>query len=106
MDENRIMDKLEELARENTAMREQIKGALRRIDEQSKLVESLRDIASSVKVMTLELTQTKERVASLAEDMETIKNKPAKRWETAATTILTVTVSAIAGYFLAKMGMK
>lgn len=106
MSDERMEEILSELKAEHIRLSEQVKGALKRIDEQTKLVESLRDIASSVKVLAMEIQQTKDKVQLLSDEINTIKEKPAKRWETVVVGILSAVVTGTVAFVLAKVGLK
>ena len=97
---------LYELSTNYAVLSDKVSGALKRIDEQSKLVESLRDIASSVKILTAQMEITNKKVDDLSDDMGELKQKPIKRWDGAVTTIITVILSGFIGYILSRIGMQ
>ncbi len=105
MPEN-INETLQTILREQARMSEQINGALKRIDEQTKLVESLRDVASSVKVLALEVQQTKEKVNSISDDIDELKSKPAKRWDSAVSLVITAIITGVITFLLTRAGLK
>ena len=97
-----LMDIKQELAEH----REQIKGALKRIDEQAKLTESVHKLATAIEVLTAEQKSVIKKLDRVSSDVETIKAKPAKKWEEVTKTVVTVIVTAVVTYFLTKSGIK
>lgn len=91
---------------DQATMSEKLTGALRRLDDQSKLTQSVNQLAMSVEVLANSLKSTNEKVDTLTKDMEVIKNRPAKREDTVVTLIITAVVSAFVGYILSNMGLK
>lgn len=96
---------LQTVATEQGRMAEQIKGALKRIDEQAKFVSSVQEIATSVKILALEIQQAKERIGRLGSDVEALKEKPAKRWESVVGLVITGIITGLVGFLLAKFGI-
>ncbi|MEG2621395.1 MAG: hypothetical protein RSC06_00720 [Clostridia bacterium] len=101
-DENELLTKvLEEQAR----MSEQIKGALRRIDEQKKLIESVQDLALSVKLLAQSQKGTESKVDVLSKDVETLKAKPAKKWESLVEKVIFAVVGGVIAYLMTRAGL-
>lgn len=80
-------------------MGEQIKGALRRIDEQKQLTDSVHSLALSVKELVLAQQHTADAVKKLEADVGALKERPAKRWESVVGAIITGAVGIAVGYF-------
>ena len=57
---------------------EQIKGLARRMDNLEKLTESVNKLAISLERLTARESATEKQVENLVEDVESIKEKPAK----------------------------
>ena len=70
------------------------------------MTECVHRLATSVETLALEQKSTKEKLDNLSEDVEEIKNKPAKRWDSIVTVIITAIATAIVTYFLTKIGIK
>ena len=87
MDEAKI---LEALARDS----ERLKALDSRMTNLEKLTESVNKLAISLERLTAQQTATEKRVEEIAGDVEDIKEKPAKRWETIIAAIISALVGA------------
>lgn len=85
-----MMTVAEELARQS----EQIKSLSDRMGNLEKLTESVNKLAISLERLTAKQSATETQVEHLAEDVETIKDKPAKRWDTAIAAVISAIVGA------------
>lgn len=84
---------------------EQIKTAFNRIDDVKNLADSVHKLASSVEVLTREQQLSNSKMDKLAADVEEIKGRPAKKWDNMASTLLTVIITAVITFILAKIGI-
>lgn len=75
-------------------MEEQIKGLARRMDNLEKLTESVNKLAISVERLTSQQAATDAQVESLTENVNEIKDRPAKHWETAVAAIISALIGA------------
>ena len=73
---------------------EQIKGLARRMDNLEKLTESVNKLAISVERLTSQQAATESQVTTLTEDVNDLKDKPAKRWETVVAAIISALIGA------------
>ena len=73
---------------------EQIKGLARRMDNLEQLTESVHDLALSMERLTSQQEETKHQVETLTSDVNEIKDKPAKRWDTLVASIISALVGA------------
>ena len=73
---------------------EQIKGLARRMDNLEQLTESVHDLALSMERLTSQQEETKHQVETLTGDVNEIKDKPAKRWDTLVASIISALVGA------------
>lgn len=87
MDEAKI---LEALARDS----ERLKALDSRMTNLEKLTESVNKLAISLERLTAQQTATEKRVEEIAGDVEDIKEKPAKRWDTIIAAIISALVGA------------
>ena len=87
MDEVKI---LEALARDS----ERLKSLDTRMTNLEKLTESVNKLAISLERLTAQQTVTEQRVETLTDDVEAIKEKPAKRWDTVIAAIISAIVGA------------
>ena len=73
---------------------EQIKGLARRMDNLEKLTESVNKLAISVERLTSQQQTTDSQLTTLTDDVNELKEKPAKHWETAVAAIISALVGA------------
>lgn len=102
MADNEIQQVREMLA----AQKEQIKTLYARIAEQKTLTESVHKLAITLERLTLAQKSTAEKVDDLTCDVEEIKNKPAKRWDSATTVVITAIITAVITFILTQIGLK
>jgi len=95
------MDELEKVVVQHT---EQIKTLFSRVDQQQKMMESINDLTLSVKELALQQGQMQKDVAGLQDDVEVIKQKPAKKWEDVTSKVLWALLAAVIGLVLGKFG--
>ena len=85
-----MMTIAEELARQS----EQIKSLSDRMGNLEKLTESVNKLAISLERLTAKQSATERQVENLADDVESIKDKPAKRWEMVIAAVISALVGA------------
>ena len=73
---------------------EQIKGLARRMDNLEKLTESVNKLAISVERLTSQQATTEGQITTLTDDVNELKEKPAKHWETARAAGISAIVGA------------
>ena len=73
---------------------EQIKGLARRMDNLEKLTESVNTLAKSVERLTVQQAVTDTQIKTLTGDVDDLKEKPAKRWETVVASIISALIGA------------
>ena len=73
---------------------EQIKGLARRMDNLEKLTESVNKLAISVERLTAQQATTETQVENLTTEVNEIRDKPAKRWDTVIAAIISALVGA------------
>ena len=84
---------------------EQIKTCFSQISEIRDLTASVHKLATSVEVIGLEQKNMNGKMDRLAGDLEEIKEKPARRWDTVVTVAVTVIVTALVTFALTKIGL-
>lgn len=75
-------------------MEEQIKGLARRMDNLEKLTESVSKLAVSVERLTTQQKTMDTRLTTLTGDVNEIKDRPAKNWQTAVAAVISALVGA------------
>lgn len=100
-----IEREIKDLSARLAAAEEQHKTLFSRLDRQEKMVDTVHKLALSVNELANKLGNMQGRMDSLCEDVEEIKEKPAKRWEGVVEKVLYTVVGALATYLLAKVGL-
>ena len=73
---------------------EQLKTLFKRMDDLEKLTDSVNKLAISMERLTEKQTATERRVEGLGTEVDELRQKPAKRWETVVTAIISALVGA------------
>lgn len=79
---------------------EKINGLARRMDNLEKLTESVNALALSVERLTNQQQTTDSQITTLTDDVNELKEKPAKHWETAVAAIIAALVGAGIGMLI------
>lgn len=77
-------------------------GRIKKLEDENGTLHSL---ATSVAVMAEQMKQMNKSVTTLTEEMEEMKDKPAKRWDTLIDKIIWAVAGAILAYFLSQIGL-
>jgi len=85
------------------SLTEQVKGALRRIDEQAKLTDSVHKLATAMEVLANRMGAFEKKQDSIQKELEAIKMKPAQRWESIVGQVVGLLVAACAGFLISKL---
>ena len=91
------------LQTQNAAMRRDLKAAFRRIDEQTRLTDTVHQLALSIWDLANKQENTQQAVASIRQDVDELKSKPARRWEAVVMEIIKYMALAAAGYLSAHL---
>lgn len=101
-----------ELEHRLTEVESRSKSNTHRIDNLEQSTKAFTSIATSVEVMANELkhqttamAEIKTDVAKLDSKVETMEQKPAKRWEGLADKLLYLVLGAVVTYMLSKVGL-
>lgn len=94
-----------DIAARLAALDQRSKSNTHRLDALEKQTEAVGNLATAVAVMAEKVDNTGEKVDGLCTDVKDLKAKPGKRWEAIVSTALTVIVSAVIGYILARFGL-
>ena len=110
---DRMNDQLQKMNLTLSTHTEQIKGALKRIDEQAKLTETVHNLATSIQLLvakqevtTEAVTETNRRLQSIINDVDELKQKPAKKWEESVRTVVLGILAGLVAFLLSKFGLK
>lgn len=80
-----------------TAAESSVRSLHKRVDRHDALIESIQNMTSEIKHMREDVTETTKSVEAVAKRVAEIETKPAKKWESVVSTILTTIVAALAG---------
>ena len=81
------------------------KSNAHRLDEVEKKQDDLSELVGTVKVLALKEQNVENDVKEIKTDVKSLKNKPAQRWESLVSQIITILVAAVAGFVLAQIGL-
>ena len=85
------------------AMRRDMKTAFRRIDEQTKLTDTVHQLALSIRELANKQDSTQSDVIRISRDVEELKGRSGKRWDSIIFELIKYLVLAAAGYLLAHL---
>ena len=88
-----------------TEVESRSKSNAHRLDEVEKKQNDLSDLVGTVKVLATREEQVETDVKEIKNDVKILTSKPAKRWESLISQVITIVVAAIAGFVLAKIGL-
>lgn len=99
MNDEQVTSLIMELQKAIAALQQDVKAAFRRIDEHTKLVESVHSLALAVQEHTGELKRLSEHQAAMRADLDELKARPTKRWDTVITAGITGIVAFVVAWF-------
>ena len=77
-------------------------GRIKKLESESA---ALHQLATSVAVMAEQLKTMNKSVSTLTNEVEELKEKPGKRWESVVSTVIVGIATALLGFLLAKFGL-
>lgn len=83
-----------------TEAEEKLKSHQHQIDEIKKRQGDLEELTTTVRVLATREENVENTVKEIKEDVKTLTDKPAKRWET----IITAVITGVVGFLLAHFG--
>lgn len=81
------------------------KSNAHRLDDVEKKQDDLSELVGTVKVLATREETVESDVKEIKDDVKTLTNKPAKRWESLVSQIITLVVAAVVGFILARIGL-
>ena len=86
----------------NSGFRKEVYARMGTLEQTSAKTEvQYQNIVSLIQDQKIE---TAKQLEKISEDIEELKQHPAKRWETASITVLTSVIGAVVGYLASKLG--
>ena len=95
----------EEIAREHQLIFDLAKSNKRRIDNLEEEQKELRSLTQAVGQMVVEQKNIRNDLTEMKSDVKQIKEKPAKRWDSAIDKILTLIITGVVVYILTQIGL-
>lgn len=95
---------LEQIAlklQETTDKADRNEGRIKKLESENDVLHKL---ATSVAVMAEQLKNVNQNVSTLTNEVEELKEKPAKRWDGLVNNIIWAVVGAVLAFVLAKFG--
>lgn len=77
-------------------------GRIKKLEGEHDVLQSL---ATSVAVMAEQIKTMNTNVQTLSGKVDKLEEKPAKRWESMVTQIISILVAAVLGYIVAQFGL-
>ena len=87
------------------AVEQWCKSNAHRLDGLERQTDVLNSLATSVAVLAEKTEQTCDKVDSLCTDVQELKAEPGKRWKYVVEKAIYIVVSAVIGFFLARIGL-
>lgn len=87
-----------------TEVEDRSKSNQHRIDELEKRQDNLDDLVGTVKVLADREERVETDVKEIKDDVKSLTNKPAKRWDSFVDKIIITVAAAVVGFILAKIG--
>lgn len=76
-----------------------------RLDKLENLTERINDLAVAVKELAANMKLMQQEQERQGERLERLEDEPAEKWKTTVKTVITVIVSAVVTYLIAKGGL-
>ena len=105
MTNEELTQKVVELDERATRHTEQIKTVFNQLAEVKGMTESVHKLATTVEVLALEQKNTGEKIDKLTGEVDEIKEKPGKKWESVVTVAITAIVTGVVTFLLIRMGL-
>lgn len=107
---------ISQLREDVAGLRESLKSAHRRIDENDALTNQIHKLASNIETLTQQMKSQNERQEKMFETFEKrmkaqgerigeLEAKPAKRWDAVTEKVIMCVITAVAAFFLARIGL-
>lgn len=88
-----------------TEVEERTKSNSHRLDDLERRQDNLDELVGTVKELVVRQQNTEAYIMEIKNDVKTLTNKPAQRWDGLVNTILTAIVATLIGFMFAQIGM-
>jgi predicted nucleic acid-binding Zn-ribbon protein len=88
-----------------TVVEDRSKSNSHRLDDVEKKQDDLSELVGTVKVLATREEAVESDVKEIKADVKSMASKPAKRWESLVSQLITLVVAAVVGFILAKIGL-
>lgn len=88
-----------------TAVEDRSKSNQHRLSKLEQKQDEFGELITSVKVLAEREQNVENDVKEIKDDVKSLTNKPAKRWDKIVELVIAALVSGIAGFVLAKIGL-
>ena len=105
MDNAELTRQVLELRESEAATREQLHTIFNRLDRQDAMLETLHTMNTNVAGMAQGMERLGKDVKAVRADVDELKARPGKRWDSVVTVLITAVVTAVATLVLAKLGI-
>lgn len=95
-----------DLEKETAALHEQNKTIFTRLDKQDAIIESLRAMTSTLGTLVDSQSRMEKKVNAVKDDVDELKAKPGKRWESVIGYALSAIVGGAIAWIMTRLGMK
>lgn len=102
----KIEREVADLKADQSAIAERVKTLFTHVEKQDKLIDTVNNLALSLKGMVEKMAHVEGKVNDLCADVTEIKQKPAKRWDSIVDKILMLVVGALVGLILTHLGLQ
>ena len=100
-----IEREIAEIKAKQAAAEEQHKTLFNRLEQAENMVNSVHELALSVRDLTNTQANMQKQVTGLCADVDAIKAKPGKRWEGVVEKVIYTVIGAMISYVLMRMGI-
>lgn len=105
MDNTELTRHVLELRENEAAVHEQLRSIFNRLDKQDAMLETMHTMNANVAGMAQGMERLGKDVKAVRADVDELKARPGKRWDSVVTVLITAVVTAVATLVLAKLGM-
>lgn len=104
--DSEMLRELSEIRSDLSAVKEQCKTLFNQQAQQNRLTETVHSLALSMQKMVDEQNHMRKDLTEMRTDVDVLKARPGKRWESVVEKIILTIVAALIGFVLAQIGIK